>query len=99
MTFQVVHQPHPTPAQSPYRVVQHETGREVIWANRFLDRECIRCLAETTLRSYALDALERWRGWRGHRLRTRRGSRLMACQLTAHQLPDPVPSLDSDDVP
>jgi len=38
MTFQVVHQPHPTPAQSPYRVAQKETAREVIWVNRFLDR-------------------------------------------------------------
>jgi hypothetical protein len=57
MTFQVVHQPHPKPAQSPYRLVQHETGHEAVWVNRFLDQECIRCLAETTLRSYALDLL------------------------------------------
>jgi len=63
MTLQVVHKPHPTPAQSPYRVVQQETGREVIWVNRFLDRECIRCLAETTLRSYALDLLHFLRWW------------------------------------
>jgi site-specific recombinase XerD len=63
MTFQVVHQPHPTPAQSPYRVAQQETGREVIWVNRFLDRECVRCLAETTLRSYALDLLHFLRWW------------------------------------
>ncbi len=63
MTFQVIHQSHPKPAQSPYRIVQHETGREVIWANRFLDRECIRCLAETTLRSYALDLLHFLRWW------------------------------------
>jgi hypothetical protein len=63
MNFQVVHQPHPTPAQSPYRVAQQETGREVIWVNRFLDRECVRCLAETTLRSYALDLLHFLRWW------------------------------------
>jgi hypothetical protein len=63
MTFHVVHQPHPTPAQSPYRVVQQEAGREVIWVNRFLDRECVRCLAETTLRSYALDLLHFLRWW------------------------------------
>jgi site-specific recombinase XerD len=63
MTFQVVHQPHPAPAQSPYRVAQQETGREVIWVNRFLDRECVRCLAETTLRSYALDLLHFLRWW------------------------------------
>jgi integrase/recombinase XerC len=63
MTFQVVHQPNPKPAQSPYRIVQHETGRETAWVNRFLDRECIRCLAETTLRSYALDLLHFLRWW------------------------------------
>ena len=63
MTFQVVHQPHPKPAQSPYRVVQHETGREAVWVNRFLDRECVRCLAETTLRSYAHDLLHFLRWW------------------------------------
>src|SRR4029077_1578179 len=63
MTFQVVHQPHPTPAQSPYRVAQQETERQVIWVNRFLDRECVRCLAETTLRSYALDLLHFLRWW------------------------------------
>lgn len=63
MTFQVIHQPHPKPAQSPYRIVQHETGREAGWANRFLDRECIRCLAETTLRSYAHDLLHFLRWW------------------------------------
>jgi integrase/recombinase XerD len=63
MTFHVVHQPHPTPAQSPYRVAQQETGREVIWVNRFLDRECVRCLAVTTLRSYALDLLHFLRWW------------------------------------
>ena len=63
MTFQVVLQLHPTPAQSPYRVAQQETGREVIWVNHFLDRECVRCLANTTLRSYALDLLHFIRWW------------------------------------
>src|SRR5216683_7965782 len=62
MTFQVVHQ-HPKPAQSPYRIVQHETGHEAVWVNRFLDRECVRCLAETTLRSYAMDLLHFLRWW------------------------------------
>jgi hypothetical protein len=38
-------------ARSPFRVVEAQTGREVEWVNRFLDRECARCLAETTLRS------------------------------------------------
>jgi hypothetical protein len=63
MTFQVVHQQHPKPAQSPYRIVQRETACEAVWVNRFLDRECIRCLAETTLRSYAHDLLHFLRWW------------------------------------
>jgi hypothetical protein len=63
MTFQVVHQPHPKPAQSPYRIVQYETVHDAVWVNRFLDRECIRCLAETTLRSYAFDLLHFLRWW------------------------------------
>src|SRR6202162_4612296 len=65
MTFHVVRQPHPTPAQSPYRVAQQKTEREVIWINSFLDRECVRRLAETTLRSYALDLLHFLRWWFG----------------------------------
>jgi len=38
------HQPHPKPAQSPYRIVQHETGHDAA-VNRFLDG-VYRCLAD-----------------------------------------------------
>lgn len=65
MTFHLVHQRDIGPAQSPYRIVQQESGREVAWINRFLDRECVRRLAETTLRSYALDLLHFLRWWVG----------------------------------
>lgn len=65
MTFHMVHRQDLNPAQSPYRIVQQETGREVAWINRFLDRECVRRLAETTLRSYALDLLHFLRWWFG----------------------------------
>jgi integrase/recombinase XerD len=63
MTFQVIHQPHLGNARSPFRVVEQPTGREVEWVNRFLDRECVRRLAETTLRSYAMDLLHFLRWW------------------------------------
>lgn len=63
MTFHLIHRLDLNPAQSPYRIVQQETGREVPWINRFLDRECVRRLAETTLRSYALDLLHFLRWW------------------------------------
>ena len=65
MTFHLVHRHDVNPAQSPYRIVQQETGLEVPWINRFLDRECVRRLAETTLRSYALDLLHFLRWWFG----------------------------------
>ena len=38
-------------AQSPFRVVEQATGREVGWINRFLDREYARRLADNTLSS------------------------------------------------
>ena len=65
MTFHVVHQPKSGGARSPFQVVETTTGREVEWVNRFLDRECVRCLAETTLRSYAMDLLHFVRWWAG----------------------------------
>lgn len=62
MTFQVIHQPRGG-ARSPFHIVETQSGREVQWVNRFLDRECVRCLAETTLRSYAMDLLHFVRWW------------------------------------
>jgi site-specific recombinase XerD len=64
MTFQVIHQPRGG-ARSPFHIVETPSGREVQWVNRFLDRECVRCLAETTLRSYAMDLLHFVRWWAG----------------------------------
>jgi integrase/recombinase XerD len=63
VTFHLLHRHDLNPAQRQYRIVQQETGREVPWINRFLDRECVRRLAETTLRSYALDLLHFLRWW------------------------------------
>jgi site-specific recombinase XerD len=65
MTFQVVHQPNAGGAQSSFRIVEAEAGREVAWVNQFLDRECVRCLANTTLRAYAMDLLHFLRWWAG----------------------------------
>jgi hypothetical protein len=65
MTFQVIHQSNADGAQSPFRILETQTGREVEWLNRFLDRECVRCLAETTLRGYAMDLLHFVRWWAG----------------------------------
>ena len=65
MIFHLLHHHSIGPAQSPFRIVEQETGREVAWISRFLDRECVRRLAETTLRSYALDLLHFLRWWVG----------------------------------
>jgi site-specific recombinase XerD len=62
MTFHVIHQLRGG-ARSPFYIVETTTGREVEWVNRFLDRECTRCLAETTLRAYAMDLLHFLRWW------------------------------------
>ena len=63
MTFKVIHQPNAGGARSPFQVVEAMTGREVEWINHFLDRECVRCLGHTTLRSYAMDLLHFVRWW------------------------------------
>ena len=63
MTFRVIYQPDAGQARSPFHVIEQQTGREVDWVNRFLDRECVRRLEETTLRSYAMDLLHFLRWW------------------------------------
>lgn len=62
MKFRAVCQ-HSANAQSPVRVVEQNTGREVGWINRYLDREYVRRLAETTLRIYAHNLLHFIRWW------------------------------------
>jgi integrase/recombinase XerD len=64
MNFRVLEQYGLENARSPFRLVQGK-GREVEWANRFLDQERIRNVAETTLRSYAYDLLHFLRWWVG----------------------------------
>ncbi len=63
MKFHVVYQPTSRNAQSPVRVVEQTTGREIGWINRYLDREYVRRLADTTLRIYAHNLLHFVRWW------------------------------------
>ena len=63
MKFHVVCQSASSHAQSPYRVVEQTTGREIGWINRYLDREYVRRLANTTLRIYAHSLLHFVRWW------------------------------------
>ena len=63
MTFQVIYRRTANTAQSPIRIVEQTTGREVGWVNRYLDREYVRRLADTSLRIYAHDLLHFLRWW------------------------------------
>ena len=63
MSFRVVHQPNTNPAQSPFRIVEQATGREIDWVNRYLDQECLRRIAPLTIRSYAHVLLHFLRWW------------------------------------
>jgi integrase len=63
MTFRLLHQPNANPARSPFRIVEQTTGREVDWVCRYLDMECLRRLADLTIRSYAHVLLHFLRWW------------------------------------
>jgi site-specific recombinase XerD len=63
MKFRIVRQFDRNPARSPFRIVEQETNHEVDWVNRFLDRECIRRVAEISLYGYAHSLLHFVRWW------------------------------------
>jgi hypothetical protein len=61
MKLSVIYQPTVPASTSPYRV-RDEQGRELDWANAFLDGQRIRQLSACSLRIYAYDLLDfaRW---------------------------------------
>jgi hypothetical protein len=63
MKFCVIYQQSSHNAQSPVRVVEQTSGRGVGWINRYLDREYVRRLANTTLRICAYNLLHFVRWW------------------------------------
>ncbi len=63
MKFCVIYQQTPHNAHSPVRVVEQSTGQGVGWINRYLDREYVRRLANTTLRTFAYNLLHFVRWW------------------------------------
>jgi integrase/recombinase XerD len=63
MKFCVIYQQSSHNAQSPIRVVEQTSGRGVGWINRYLDREYVRRLANTTLRICAYNLLHFVRWW------------------------------------
>jgi integrase/recombinase XerD len=63
MKFQVIQQQSIGGAHSPFRVVEQSSGREVGWVNRFLDREYVRRVSNSSLRTYAFNLLSFLRWW------------------------------------
>jgi len=61
MKLSVIYQPSGRAGASPYRL-RDEDGRELDWANAFLDAQCLRQLSPRSLRIYAYDLLDfaRW---------------------------------------
>lgn len=63
MKFRVIHQKTSSGAHSPFQVVEQSTGKGVGWINRYLDRDYVRRLANTSLYSYANSLLHFVRWW------------------------------------
>src|SRR5437773_4016419 len=63
MKFCVIYQQTSHNAHSPVRVIEQTTGQGVGWINRYLDREYVRRLANTTLCTYAYNLLHFVRWW------------------------------------
>jgi len=63
MKFHVILQKTAANAHSPIQVAEQSTGRGVGWVNRYLDREYVRRLAITSLRTYAYNLLHFVRWW------------------------------------
>ena len=62
MTFHAIPAEGLPAASCPLRIVD-EQGRELEWANRFLDAQCVRGLAPLSLRSYTYKVLHFVRWW------------------------------------
>jgi site-specific recombinase XerD len=92
MNFSVVYRPSAPASTSPYRVLD-EHGREVAWANTFLDAQRIRQLSLRSLRAYAYDLLHFARWW-AERQPLSQATESTLLDYARHQLdqqPKPVP--------
>ena len=63
MKFHVIFHKTAVNAHSPIQVVEQTTGLGVGWVNRYLDREYVRRLTNTSLRIYAYNLLHFVRWW------------------------------------
>src|SRR4030095_3509491 len=104
MKFRVLYQQTDN-AHSPIQIVEQTTGRSVGWINRYLDREYVRRLANTTLRTYAHSLLHFVRWWESvhHSSDVRKGALtestlLEYVQFQSSQQPRPSASTINDRV-
>ena len=105
MKFHLIYRQLSNNAQSPIRVVEQTTGREVGWINRYLDREYVRRLANTSLRAYGYNLLHFVGWWESvhHTGDIRKGdltesTLLEYVRFQSSQQPRPSPSLINDRV-
>jgi integrase len=105
MKFRLIQQQTSNNVHSPTRVVEQTTGREVGWINRYLDREYVRRLADTSLRIYAYNLLHFVRWWESihHTGDIREGdlsesTLLEYVRFQSSQQPRPSPSTINDRV-
>jgi integrase len=105
MKFCVIYQQTSHNAHSPVRIVEQSTGQGVGWINRYLDREYVRRLANTTLCTYAYNLLHFVRWWESvrHNDDIREGdltesTLLDYVRFQSGQQPRPSPSVINDRV-
>src|SRR5436309_5269198 len=105
MKFCVIYQQTSHNAHSPVRVIEQTTGQGVGWINRYLDREYVRRLANTTLCTYAYNLLHFVRWWESvrHTGDIREGdltesTLLEYVRFQSSQQPRPSPSIINDRV-
>lgn len=94
MTFQLILRNSSPPSASPYRLLDGQ-GRELAWANAFLDAQRLRQLSLRSLRAYGYDLLHlaRWLHLKRHRLAKIDQSTLLDyVRYQLDQLPKPAPS-------
>ena len=94
MTFQLILRNSSPPSASPYRLLDGK-GRELAWANAFLDAQRLRQLSLRSLRAYGYDLLHlaRWLHHTRHPLAKINQSLLLDyVRYQLDQLPQPTPS-------
>ena len=85
MKLYVLYQPAASASTSAYRVRDHQ-GRELQWANAFLDAQCLRQLSPRSLRIYAYDLLDFARWFQPQRLPLAEITQSTLVQYVKHQL-------------